>query len=65
MAHLPTWIFHELGDSKKLTNENIKLYAKCMGYEFDDESCDLLRAESFKGETVGHAVNDYLNAYER
>lgn len=51
--------------STELSNENIKAYAKQLGYDFDDESCDLLRAESYKGETIEEAVNDYLNAYER
>ena len=53
------------GTSNELTNENIKAYAKTLGYDFDDESCDLLRAESYNGETVAEAVHDYLDAYER
>lgn len=51
--------------STELSNENIKAYAKSLGYDFDDESCEALRAESYKGETIEEAVNDYLNAYER
>ena len=55
----------KLEESTELTNDNIKAYAKSLGYDFDDESCDALRAESHDGETVGQAVNDYLDAYER
>lgn len=48
-----------------MTNDEIKAYASSLGYEFSDEDCEELRAESFEGETVAHAVNDYLDAYER
>jgi hypothetical protein len=44
--------------------EHIKECAKELGYEFDDESCQLLLDESPIGETVWHGVTDYLNAYE-
>jgi hypothetical protein len=47
------------------TNEQVKAYAEKMGYTFLDEDCEHLRAESFKGETLKQAINDYLNAYER
>lgn len=48
-----------------MTNDDIKTYALSLGYTFNDEDCDLLRAESYRGETVEDAVNDYLDAYER
>jgi hypothetical protein len=44
--------------------DQIKECAKALGYEFDDESCASLLAESPVGETVWHGVTDYLNAYE-
>jgi hypothetical protein len=44
--------------------EQIKQCAKELGYEFDDESCASLLAESPTGETVWDGVTDYLNAYE-
>lgn len=44
--------------------DQIKECAKALGYEFDDESCKALLAESPTGETVWDGVTDYLNAYE-
>jgi hypothetical protein len=47
-----------------MNHTQIKQCAEELGYEFDDESCQLLLAESPIGETVWHGVTDYLNAYE-
>ena len=47
-----------------MNHAQIKQCAQELGYEFDDESCQLLLAESPIGETVWHGVTDYLNAYE-
>jgi len=47
-----------------MNHAQIKECAKELGYDFDDESCQLLLAESPIGETVWHGVTDYLNAYE-
>lgn len=47
-----------------MNHAQIKECAKSLGYEFDDESCKALLAESHFGETVWHGVTDYLNAYE-
>ena len=47
-----------------MNHAQIKQCAKELGYEFDDESCQLLLDESPIGETVSHGVTDYLNAYE-
>ena len=47
-----------------MNHAQIKQCAEELGYEFDDESCQLLLAESPIGETVWHGVTDYLNAYE-
>ena len=47
-----------------MTFDQIKECARALGYEFDDESCQLLLNESPVGETVWHGVTDYLNAYE-
>lgn len=48
-----------------MTNDEIKKYALYLGYEFTDEDCDELRADTYEGETVKDAVNDFLDAYER
>ncbi len=48
-----------------MTNDEIKKYALSLGYEFTDEDCDELRADTYEGETVEDAVNDFLDAYER
>lgn len=48
-----------------MTDDAIKEYALSLGYDFNEQDCDELRAESYDGETVEDAVNDYLNAYER
>ena len=47
-----------------MNHAQIKQCAQELGYEFDDESCQLLLDESPIGETVWHGVTDYLNAYE-
>lgn len=47
-----------------MNHAQIKQCAEELGYEFDDESCQLLLAESPTGETVWDGVTDYLNAYE-
>lgn len=47
-----------------MNHAQIKQCAKELGYDFDEESCQQLLAESPIGETVWHGVTDYLNAYE-
>ena len=46
-------------------DSEVKAYCAFLGYEFSNEDIADLRAESYMLETVEHAVNDYLNAYER
>lgn len=47
-------------------NDDVKAYCLTLGYEFNDDDIAELRAESYDvNETVGQAVNDYLDAYER
>jgi hypothetical protein len=48
-----------------MTNEKIKAYALSLGYEFTDEDCADIIGTSYEGETVEHAVNDFLDAFER
>jgi hypothetical protein len=48
-----------------MTNEKIKAYASSLGYEFTDEDCADIIGTSYEGETVEHAVNDFLDAFER
>lgn len=39
--------------------------AKKMGYVFSVEDCQELVKDSYEGETLSEALNDYLDAYER
>lgn len=48
-----------------MTNDEIKKYALSLGYVFTDEDCADLQLDSYEGETVEDAVNDFLDAYER
>lgn len=48
-----------------MTHDEIKQYALSLGYEFNDDDCIDLLDNTFNGETVENAVNDYLNAFER
>jgi hypothetical protein len=50
---------------KDCNNDEIKQLSKSLGYEFSDDDCMELCVNSFDGETLSHAVNDYLDAYER
>ena len=53
--------------TKKLsraTDSEVKAFAKKLGYEFSDEDVTLLREESYAGETVDQAVDDFLRAYQ-
>jgi hypothetical protein len=46
-------------------NKNaIKKRAKELGFEFNDADCDEIIKTSFKGESVDHAVKDFIDAYE-
>jgi hypothetical protein len=49
----------------RMTNEEIKAYASSLGYAFTDEDCADIIGTSYEGETVEHAVNDFLDAFER
>ncbi len=62
---IPTWLFHNIGDSKELSNFNLILYAKCLKYELNAEDCQEIRNTSHKGERVANAIQDFLSAYER
>ena len=42
----------------------MKAFAKKVGYEFTEEDVALLRKESYTGETVEQAVDDFLRAYQ-
>ena len=53
--------------TKKLsraTDSEVKAFAKNLEYEFSDEDVALLREESYAGETVDQAVDDFLRAYQ-
>ena len=47
------------------TDEQVINAANIIGYTFDNADVAALRDESYPQETLFHAVNDYLNAYER
>jgi hypothetical protein len=49
----------------RMTNKEIKAYASSLGYEFTDADCADIIGTSYEGETVEHAVNDFLDAFER
>ena len=51
--------------TEAFTYDNLKAYAKNLGYDFSDEDCDEIIRTSHNGETVSEAVNDFLDAYER
>jgi hypothetical protein len=53
----------KLGKSD-MTHEEIKAEALKRGYTFSDEDCAELIRESYLGEKVEDAVDDYLRAYE-
>lgn len=48
-----------------MTCDEIKTYAKSLGYELSDDDCAEIISTSYEGETVREAVNDFLDAYER
>ena len=48
-----------------MTHQEIKEYASQLGFTFSDEDCKELLADTYEGETLAHAVNDFLDAYER
>ena len=47
------------------TNEEIKTYALSKGYIFTNTDCEELKNDSFEGETLSEALEDYLSAFER
>lgn len=47
------------------TDQQVIDAAHLIGYTFDAEDVAALRAESYPDETLYHAINDYLDAYER
>jgi len=53
-----------LGRTNKLTDENLMDYAWRLGYRLSPEDCDEIRLTAYAGETVAHAVKDFLSAYE-
>ena len=44
--------------------EEIKEYARTLGYEFSDEDCAEIIRTSYAEETISEAVHDFLDAYE-
>lgn len=48
-----------------MTHDEIKSYSLALGYVLTDEDCADIIEDSYEGETVENAVNDFLNAYER
>ena len=50
--------------TNKLTDQNRMDYAWRLGYELSPEDCDEIRITAYSGETVAHAVKDFLSAYE-
>jgi hypothetical protein len=46
-----------------MTHQQIKDFASSLGYEFSDEDCQEIISTSYDGETVEHAVQDFLDAY--
>ena len=44
--------------------DELKQYALSLGYELTTEDCIEIIETSFKGESIKHAVTDFLNAYE-
>lgn len=52
------------GQSKKLTDEALMDYAWRLGYRLSPTDCDEIRSTAYLGETVSHAVKDFLSAYE-
>ena len=49
------------------TDEEIQLYAAGKGYDLSQEDCDLIRAPAWVclgRETLAHALEDFLSAYE-
>jgi hypothetical protein len=53
-----------IGRSTKLTDENLMAYSLKLGYTLAHEDCEEIRMTAYLGETVAHAVKDFLNAYE-
>jgi|688.fasta_scaffold881266_1 hypothetical protein len=53
-----------LGRTNKLTDQNLMDYAWRLGYQLSPEDCDEIRITAYSGETVAHAVKDFLSAYE-
>jgi len=52
------------GQTQKLTDENLMDYAYRLGFCFTPEDCDEIRRTSYQGETVSHAVKDFISAFE-
>lgn len=48
----------------KLTDQALMDYAWKLGYRLSAEDCEEIRQTSFPGETIDHAVKDFLSAYE-
>ena len=48
-----------------MTYDEIKNYASSLGYDFSDEDCQELLKDSFDGESVEDAVDDFIRAYEK
>ena len=48
-----------------MTYQEIQEFAKILGYTLSDDDCIEILETSYDGETCEHAVNDFLDAYER
>jgi hypothetical protein len=53
-----------LAVSQNLSDDNLGLFAWLKGYRLCPEDCQEIRGTAYSGETVSHAVEDFLNAYE-
>ena len=56
--------YEDLGDGLNLTDDALMDFAFGLGYVISAEDCDEIRRTSFEGETVRHAIKDFLSAYE-
>ena len=57
-------IYKRKQGKSNMTHDEIKAEALKRGYTFSDEDCEELIRESYIGERVEDAVDDYLRAYE-
>jgi len=53
-----------MDEEPQLTLHSIKQHASTLGYDFSDEDCHYIINTSYTGESVEHAVDDFLRAFE-